>query len=70
MTHNDISVSDRPLMDTDRPLFLHDDWDANENYRFEVRQKPKAIMMVGLCLAVMIRIDCLNIIRVRVLVLD
>ena len=33
-------------MDTDRPLFLHDDWDANENYRFEVRQKPKAIMMV------------------------
>jgi len=42
-----IPVSDRPLIDTDRPLFLHEDWDANENYRFEVRQKPKAIMMVG-----------------------
>ena len=40
------SVPDRPLIDTDRPLFLHHEWDTCQSYRFEVRQKPKAIMMV------------------------
>lgn len=53
-----LSVPDRPLMDSERPLQLHNQW--SQNYRFELRHKPTVIIMVSfacnIIMALMLRI--------------